>query len=336
MLSQYELFKKKLDERIRPLLDRNIIIYGCNKGGDYVRWFLDYHYHKKPKAIMDRWELSTIHTIPHLWALYYIYDERDIIINTTPFSIADEFQDTGEKWEDVLYADCQIINLWHVFYRQEENHQNREEGYPQITFYDWLEAKYGLDIVKTIRRKHVETGHGYFPTDFRMIYEGIDSCGIHPESDRVLDIGCGKGGAVTALLASGFQSVGAVEYTGAIYEVLRDNLSKLEIPVYEKAESPLTGVSCYRMDASEMKMELDGYNWFFLFNPFSMDVVKKVIDNICESIERKPRKCFIFYAEPIGHQYILGTGVFSMYRSVMSDFSDTSYYAYIYSNSEED
>jgi len=325
---QYDFFKQRLDKVIQTVIDKNIIIYGCNRGGDYIRWFLEYYYSKKIKAIMDRWELLPIKTVPHLWALYYIYDKDDIIINTTPFSIPDEFTDTGENWKEVLYTKNQIINLWDVLYGNNDLGDGKE--FRQITFYDWLEAEYKLDIVKTIQRKYVGTGHGYFPTDFRMIYEGIRQCGINPEYDNVLDIGSGKGSAVIALLACGFRRVGAVEYTQGIYDVLIDNLKKLEISVFENLTVKSEGVSCYLMDASQMKTELDGYNWFFMFNPFSMNVLIKVIDNICESIRRKPRKCFIFYAEPIGHQYILNTGIFECYKQVVSDFSDVSYYAYIY------
>ena len=174
-MSQYDLFKSKLDKIIRPVLDKNIIIYGCDTGGGYVKWFLEYYYAKIPKAIIDRWALSPIGTIPHLWAFYYIYDENDVIINTTPFSIMDEFNDTGEDWNEVLYTDAQIIDAWDLFYSKEKYKLDDKGEYPSINFYDWIETEYQLDIVSTIRRKYVQSGHGYFPTDFRMIYEGIKS-----------------------------------------------------------------------------------------------------------------------------------------------------------------
>jgi len=341
-MAQYDLFKDKLDRMLYPLLDRNIIIYGCNRGGDYIRWFLEYYYSKKTKVVMDRWELSHVRTIPHLWALYYIYDKNDVIINATPYKIPDEFNDTGEDWDRVLYKEDQIIDLWNLFYGKYYDGKGRLEEYPQISFYDWLEAEYQLDIVGTVRRRHVQGGHGYFPTDFRMVYEGIRQYGIDAEEDCILDIGAGKGSGIFSFIACGFKKIGAVEYTDSIYQTLKSNLRKAgvsceehDINGMEQAEMSKECVICYQGDAALMKNALDVYNWFFMFNPFSQDVLRQVIDNICESIQRKPRECFIFYVEPIGHQYILGTGLFQCDRRILSDYSDVSYYGYIYRNGKK-
>ncbi len=43
----YYPFKEKLAQVLSPVLDKDIIIYGYNRSGDFVRWFLEYYYSKK-------------------------------------------------------------------------------------------------------------------------------------------------------------------------------------------------------------------------------------------------------------------------------------------------
>lgn len=138
MKTIYNEFCGVLDSCLKSTLDKNIIIYGC-QGGDFVSWFYKNYYGKEIKAMVDRWALSPISTILHLWSLYYIYDENDIIINTTSKNIKNEFNDTGEDWERLKYQEKQIINLWDMIYDSAVM-ENRLE--PEITYFDWLEYKY--------------------------------------------------------------------------------------------------------------------------------------------------------------------------------------------------
>lgn len=331
-MNRYKDFCQLIDNQIRNILEKNIIIYGSTRGGDFIRWFIKNHYHKEIKAVIDRWELSSQKTILHLWSLYYIYDENDIIINVTPQNIKEEFEDTGESWDNILYHENQILNLWDIIYQVSEC-----ENYPELTFFDWLEHTFKVDLMTTIRRKHTtgESAHGYFPTDFRIFVEGIGKCKINPTKDAVLDIGSGKGSGVIALHEMGFKNIGGIEYTDNIYDAMIKNLDILslrytqEVKEFEENKD-IEGIVCYRGDATKMRKQLNRYNWFFLFNPFSIDIVKEILNNICRSIKEEPRKVYIFYVEPIGHQLILNTGMFKLKYEIKSDLSDVSYYSYIY------
>jgi len=331
-MSIYGKFYKLLDNCIKPILDKKIIIYGC-EGGDFLRWFCKQYYNKEIKAVVDRWALSPVSTVLHLWSFYYIYEDKDIIINTTPQNIEEEFNDTGEDWNRVKYKKEQIINLWDIVYT-ECRKEKLDENYPKLTYFDWLEYTYGVELLSTVNRKFTtgEYAHGYFPTDFRIFVEGICKCNITNE-DAILDIGCGKGSGVLALEACGFETIGAVEYTESIYKILIANLQKMKIPFVDfqrEGSHKNGGVTCYLADASKLVQQLDDYNWFFLFNPFSWHIVWIVLQNICDSYIRKPRKLHIFYAEPIGHDLIMKTGMFRVKERVCSSLSKVSYFSYIY------
>lgn len=335
MDSNWKQFFEILSKNLINVKDKNIIIYGCNRGGDFIRWFLKQYYDISIKAFVDRWELSKVSTILHLWSFYYIYEKKDLIINVTPFNVIEEFNDTGEDWSKTSYQNNQILNLWEKIYG--EKWINDRENYPQITYYDWLEYNFkGVDILDSIKRKFTtgDESHGYFPTDFRIFVDALKDCDIN-ESDAILDIGCGKGSGVISLRAVGFGNIGGVEYTNKIFQKMDLNLNMLGFPHTnyksdEKTYCYEQGIKCYCGDATLMEEELDKYNWFFLFNPFTWNVMSKVLNNICKSIKRVPRKVYIFYAEPIGHKLIMETKIFKVKKRICYDYSEVSYYSYIY------
>lgn len=341
MKAGYKEFFSLLDNCLRETQNKNIIIYGSNEGGDFIKWFYSKYYGVQVKTVVDRWELSTVGTILHLWSFYYIYEENDIIINVTPQDIEEEFCDTGEDWKRTYYKKTQILNLWRMLY------PNMSVGkkcvdYPQCTYFDWIEHRVdGVDLLNPVKRKYTAglDAHGYFPTDFRIFIDGLSEYCIQ-EEDAFLDIGCGKGSGVLALKAAGVRTIGAVEYTESIFDTMIRNLSLLEIP-FDKVDSNEISqneaeIICYLGDAAQMDLELDKYNWFFLFNPFSECVMRSVLDNICKSMRRRARVLRIFYAEPISHNMILETGKFVIEKRICNDYSNVSYYSYIYrSNTQE-
>lgn len=224
--SLYQEFCAILDDALRGVTDKNIIIYGANAGGEFIKWYCGYRFHRSVKFIMDRWATSPVGTVPHLYTLYYCYDKDDVIINVTPKKIEEEFCEIGEDWSKVKYTDSQILNLWESLYGDTSAGEET-----QVTFYDWLEVNCGIDLLHTVRRKLVdgEGAHGYYPTDFCVFADALRDIALK-DGDAVLDIGCGKGAAIIAFSALGFRSVGGVEYTRALYETLSDNLEKLGVP----------------------------------------------------------------------------------------------------------
>lgn len=139
----------------------------------------------------------------------------------------------------------------------------------------------------------------------KEIFPILDKCHCIPQkNDAIFDFGCGKGSALFSFLDYGFSQVGGVEYVDNVYEILKSNAEKMCNELNDKK------MNCYHGDATLVKEELDGYNWFYLFDPFGRDVFEKVINNICESLNRCPRKIWIIYILPKSHDIIEKTGRF--------------------------
>lgn len=332
-------FYKHLDETLRPILNKNIIIYGAD--GVFLQWFCERFYHKPVKCIIDRWQNDCYAHVFHLMSLYYIWEEDDIIINVKPSEIGpkEEFLAIGEDWTKVLYKEEQIINLWDLLY---SDCKEKERG---ITFYDYAEYKTNIQLLSTIRRSEVkgEHAHGYYPTDYRLLYDIFTDSDSFSHEDAILDIGCGKGASLIALWNLGFHNLGGVEYTDDVFNILTANIEKMGIPektytVECEKQKEYTGggyctpgeVRCYYGDASQMTEVLDLYNVFYLFNPFSYYLFSKVFEHIVDSIKRNPRMVRIVYAEPMCHSLILDSGYFQLEREIGMDMGGLTYNANIY------
>lgn len=314
----WEDFCKSINSILKEYLENNIILYGSTDGAEFLKWFFEKFLHKNIKCLLDRWETSQHASILHLMSLYYLYEENDVILNTMPSTknLQDEFEDIGELWSNVKYSDSQVVNILDKLYSDSEFKVNTLN----ITFYDWLEYINGIDIISTVRRNQVKGvgAHGYYPTDFRIIYEAFVGSGLFSKEDKILDFGCGKGASLIALYSCGYRKLGGIEYTENIYDTLISNMEKLNInysklSVGNESECDCfndASVCCMFGNAAALTKHLDEYNVFFFFNPFSYELSKIVFQNIIDSLVRLPRQVKICYSEPICHSFLLKSGHF--------------------------
>lgn len=115
-----------------------------------------------------------------------------------------------------------------------------------------------------------------------------------PKESRVLDLGCGKGGAILTFVRLGFRHVDGVELSPALCAVARRNLDRL-------------GIGCvhiFQADAACFH-DLDAYDVVYLFNPFPEKVVAAVVGNLADSLARAPRQVTLLYLNPTAHHAIV-------------------------------
>lgn len=329
----WEIFCNKIDAVLKETLDKDIIIFGSNPGGEFIRWFYENFYHKQVTAVIDRWKLDNHYQVLHLMALYYMWSDKAVIINTLPDNLGpkNEFGNIGEVWERTAWKDEQIISLYEEIFPDCRLDEGR-----YITFNDWMEEEYSLDILKLVHRAKLkgEDSFGYTPADIRMILEAAD---IFDKNEAVIDLGSGKGGGMLAFRNCGFKTVAGIEYTDDIYNIKCDNLEKLGYCIEACTDRTIheeglgkDKVYCYLGDAAALREELDNYNNICLFNPFSYELTQKVFGNILESLKRKPRRLIIFYAEPMCHDVIMKSGKFALVKKVGKSLGGSTHGAYVY------
>lgn len=191
---------------------------------------------------------------------------------------------------------------------------NSENLWKNVSYYDYLENKFGVDIVE---RKYVdkmdnpkEDALNYSPGMGYPLMDVLDNF-VFQSSDAVFDFGCGKGGALLLFQRCGIQKIGGVEYDKPLYDILLDNFHKMNV----SSENILNG------DAALVKSELDNYNYFFMYNPFLGETFRQVIDNVEESWKRKKRRITFIYSGPYCHQYVVAHGCFQLSKQIYTDYS---------------
>lgn len=307
MLEELKEFRDKLDNLMCSCMDKTIVIYGYGYLGRFIAWYADYYHSIKPRYLITE-EYSNI--IPYEYPLFrsslFELDYKDVK-NAVVWLCTAETEEIRTCLEahgyvkNKTYFDINEI-VYGVAY-------NRKESDTNIQFMRYLEKMHGYDIVEPIQVKDFTNSmDGMRPCvnlSPKEIFPILDKCHCIPQkNDAIFDFGCGKGSALFSFLDYGFSQVGGVEYADNVYEILKSNAEKMCNELNDKK------MNCYHGDAALVKEELDGYNWFYLFDPFGRDVFEKVINNICESLNRCPRKIWIIYILPKSHDVIEKTGRF--------------------------
>ena len=127
--------------------------------------------------------------------------------------------------------------------------------------------------------------HPYEPTPYSVLERLADS-GLIGKDDVVLDYGCGKGRVGFFLSYRTKAKAIGIEYDERIYEKALDNQKTAKA----KADFVLTRAEEYKVPAD--------VNRCYFFNPFSVEILRKVMARIIESWYEAPREIFLFFYYP--------------------------------------
>lgn len=116
-------------------------------------------------------------------------------------------------------------------------------------------------------------------------------------SDAAIDLGCGKGGAMLSLAKYPFSRVDGVELSKQLIAIANENFRRMGV----------RNCTIYHCDAADFQ-DLDPYTLAYMFHPFPEIVTKAVLENICQSMRRRPRRFRIVYQNPISHDVIVNSG----------------------------
>lgn len=132
----------------------------------------------------------------------------------------------------------------------------------------------------------------YEPTPYKVL-ERLSNSGMIGKKDVVLDYGCGKGRVDFFLSYQTRAKAVGIEYDERIYLSAMENRKTAVSKA--AAEFVLTGAEAY-----EVPPEV---NRCYFFNPFSVEILRKVMANITDSYYGNPREIFLFFYYP-SEEYI--------------------------------
>lgn len=169
----------------------------------------------------------------------------------------------------------------------------------------WREKMTGLDFLEVVEAEDLgldpnqavesaPSGNKYLRAVFKKLPIG--------PTDSILDVGSGKGSAMRVMLEFPFLRVDGVEISPRIVQIAQSN--------FEKLKTPSERYKIFQMDATRFN-ELDPYNHFYFYNPFSSEIMESVVQNIVVSIRRAPRRVLIIYNNPKYENIILSKDIFA-------------------------
>ena len=155
-----------------------------------------------------------------------------------------------------------------------------------------------------------EYHHPYEPTPY-CVLERLAKSSFFDESDVVLDYGCGKGRLSFFLSYRAKMRTVGIEYDARIYQDALDNRKTTVCRV--KPDFVLT-----RAEEYEVPPEV---NRCYFFNPFSVEILRKVMARIVESWYENPREIFLFFYYPADEyiSYLMTMDELDFYDEIMCD-----------------
>ncbi len=308
MLKEFDIFREKLDRVIHKCMDKRIVLYGYGYSGKFVGWYAEYYHSMKPDYIITQDMTSNI---PYEFELYreslFDFNYKDVK-DAVVWLCIPETEEIRNRLTSHNYVKGQTyFDICEAVYGLD--YAKKVNGASAVQPLTFLEYTYGCDFVTRIGTEEFKTVmegmHPYVTTTPKEILPILDKCHCHPRAgDAIFDFGCGKGSAMLTFLDYGFPKVGGVEYEDGIYGIMEENFRKLKM-------DPHSGkIECIHGDAARITAELDAYNWFYFFDPFERNIFGNAIQNICESIKRKPRKAYIINILPRYHEVITDTEMF--------------------------
>ena len=155
-----------------------------------------------------------------------------------------------------------------------------------------------------------EYHHPYEPTPY-CVLERLAESGFFGEGDVVLDYGCGKGRVGFFLSYRTKARTVGIEYDTHIYEDAIENRKSTVSRV--KPDFVLTRAEEYVVSAD--------VNRCYFFNPFSVEILHKVMARIIESWYENPREIFLFFYYPADEyiSYLMTVDELEFYDEIECD-----------------
>lgn len=153
---------------------------------------------------------------------------------------------------------------------------------------------YGLDCFRKVDLGQIGIVNPecspYEPTDY-LTFQQFMKLTPPKDGDTLLDLGSGMGWVVIMAALYPFQKVIGVEISPQFNVIAEKNLNGVREKLRCKDVQLVTSNAADYSIASDV-------THIYLFNPFSGEILKKVFQNIRQSLSTHPRNCVIMFKNP--------------------------------------
>ena len=186
------------------------------------------------------------------------------------------------------------------------------------------ETKYGLDTARlnmlthtAVQGNNLQHAEVYQGASYFLLEHMFTQLRALRPGKSFIDMGCGKGRALTVAAYYGFQYITGVDFARDLCEEAAQNCKKL----LKKFPALNSRVIC--ADAAGYKFD-ENIDTIYFFNPFDQIVMAQVVRNILESLSRHPRSLFVVYLNPQHKILFLKAGFKEAYYIKKMNFVEAS------------
>jgi 16S rRNA G966 N2-methylase RsmD len=146
----------------------------------------------------------------------------------------------------------------------------------------------------------------YEPSGWTYLYRGLRGQSI-ASSDVLIDLGSGMGRVVCQAARRPFGRVIGVEISEELSEVARRNVER------NRTRFRCADVEIVVADVLDYELP-DEVTHVYLYHPFSGEIFSAALATVTASLDRRPRRLVLMYANPVLEAEILATGRFRLIR----------------------
>lgn len=176
-----------------------------------------------------------------------------------------------------------------------------------------------IDFAKWVSKDQLNIsdreGNQYMPSTFEL--KNVLKKLKVTSSDKILDVGCGKGKAMYMMSLFPFQNIDGIDLSKDLVEIANKNFEVLN------------KINCRAIYSNAVQFDsYDNYTMFYFYNPFPEEIFRQVMNKIKISYQKNPRKITFIYMNPVCERQLMETGIFikSMERkSIISWFKIICY-----------
>jgi methyltransferase family protein len=147
----------------------------------------------------------------------------------------------------------------------------------------------------------------YIPSGWFFARRMFRGCAITPD-DVFVDLGSGQGRMVCMAARHPFGRVIGVELAAEFNAVARENVDRSRPKLRCRDVELVTG------DVLDWPIP-DDVTYVYMFNPFGREILRDVLERLCRSLERSPRRLKLIYAHPAYAADVIATGRFELVRT---------------------
>jgi predicted RNA methylase len=166
-------------------------------------------------------------------------------------------------------------------------------------------SKYGINTVKpeklhklSVKAGDISKGSPYEAVSYYLLEKLLSAFRKFSDSKSIIDLGCGKGRVMVVAAYFGFTSITGVDFAKELCEEAEANMIKVQ----KKFTDLKWKVICN--DVLNYDISPDDCV-FFMFNPFTKDILEKFLQKIERSLQQAPRTIYFLYASPLYIEVLL-------------------------------